>query len=76
MKRRAASVASHWRVAARLENAQRADRLAHRSDHVADPVVLELLRRRPLLVDVVALALAERLVHLTARHVDSAGCDL
>src|SRR5207253_534313 len=50
----------------------RADRLAHRGDDVAGAVVLELLRGRPLLVDIVALALAERAVHLRARHVDCA----
>src|SRR5262249_43168213 len=50
----------------------RADRLAHRGDDVARAVVLELLRSRPLLVDVVALATAERAVHLGARHVDGA----
>src|SRR5205823_3265485 len=48
----------------------RADRLTDRGHHVADAVVLELLRCRSLLVDVVALALAERLIHLAARHVD------
>jgi hypothetical protein len=45
-----------------------ADGLADGRHHVADLVVLELLRRRPLLVDVVALALAKRRVHLVARH--------
>ena len=64
------SVFSQSRVAARLENAHRADRLADRGDDVADAVVLELLRRRTLLMDVVALALAERRVHLVARNVD------
>ena len=37
---------------------------------MADAVVLELLRRRALLVDVVALARAERAVHLPARDID------
>jgi len=64
MKRPAASVFSHTRVAARLENAHGPIGLADRGHHVAHAVVLELLRRRSLLVDVVAVALAERLIHL------------
>src|SRR6185436_13412780 len=48
----------------------RTDRFAHRGHHVTDPVVLELLRRRALLVDVVALALAEGAVHLSGGDVD------
>src|ERR1700751_316485 len=48
----------------------RADRLADRRDHVADLVVLELLRGRALLVDVGPLALAERAIHLTSRDVE------
>src|SRR4030095_4021312 len=47
-----------------------ADRLADRRHDVADAVVLQLLRRRALLMDVVALALPEGLVHLAARNVD------
>src|SRR4030095_3806798 len=47
----------------------RADRLTDRRDDVAGTVMLELLRRRALLVDVVALSFAERAVHLRARHV-------
>src|SRR5262245_29127168 len=49
-----------------------ADRLADRRHDVTDAVVLELLRRRALLMDVVALALPEDLVHLAARNVDGA----
>src|SRR5262249_10309129 len=48
----------------------RPDRLADRCDDVADPVMLELLRRRALLVNIVALALTECLIHLTARNID------
>ena len=58
------SVSSHSRVAARLEKAHDADRIGERGDDVADAVVLELLRRRALQVDVVALALAEGRDHL------------
>ncbi len=46
------------------------DGLADRGHHVPDPVVLELLRGRTLLVDVVPLALAEGLIHLPAGDVD------
>ena len=46
------------------------DRLAHRSHHVTDPIVLELLRGRALLVNVVSVAFAESLIHLPTRHVD------
>src|SRR4029077_13774585 len=49
-----------------------ADRLADRRHDVTDPVVLELLRRRALLMDVVALAPPEGRVHLAARNVDGA----
>src|SRR5262245_18415422 len=51
----------------------RADRLADRRDDVTDAVVLELLWRPPLLMDVVALALSEGLVHVTAWNVDCPG---
>src|SRR5262249_60871696 len=59
-------------LARRRETRERAgpDGLADRRHHVPGAVVLELLWRRPLLVDVVALALPEGLVHLRARHVD------
>ncbi len=63
------SVWSHARVAARLEKAHGPIASPDRGHDVAGAVVLELLGRRALLVNVVALALAEGLVHLAARHV-------
>ncbi len=63
------SVRSHSRVAARLEKATGPIASPDRRDHVADLVVFQLLRCRALLVDVVALALAECPIHLAGGDV-------
>ena len=71
MKAAASALASHSGVAARLENAQGADRASDRGDHMAGAVRRELLRCRALQMHVVALAAAERLLH----EIRAAGVD-